>query len=323
MRRRSLLLAPALSAAAAGLAACGASKTRTSRLYHDGRLYIGTGNTTGVYYLLGGAFADLVTRNVDGFEARAEPTNASVENLRRLATADMQLGFAQADAAADAVAGRAAFEGKPQQVTALARLYTNIAQMVVRTDLKVKSVADLRGRTISTGSPGSGTETVSLRVLGAAGLNPDTDVKRETLSLGQTTKGMKDNSVDAFIFVGGLPTPGIADLIAAAPAKYSFLALDSLLPTLNERFAGAYYGVTVPKDTYKLPADTPTLATANLLLAAPDMPEDLAHDLTALLFTHQNELAAAHPEGKSHTKDTAKDTASVPLHPGAARFYGA
>jgi TRAP transporter TAXI family solute receptor len=117
--------------------------------YHDGRLYIGTGNTTGVYYLIGGAFADLVTRNVSGFEARAEPTNASVENIRRIAAADMQMGFAQADAAADAVAGRAAFDGRPQQVTALARLYENIMQAVVRVDQKIATVADLKGKRVS------------------------------------------------------------------------------------------------------------------------------------------------------------------------------
>lgn len=322
MRRRSVLLSAAAAGfAATGLAGCGSDKPAT-RPYHDGRIYIGTGNTTGVYYLLGGAFADLVTRNVKGFEARAEPTNASIENIRRIATADMQLGFAQADAALDAVAGRAAFEGKPQQITALARLYANITQMVVRTDLKAKTVGDLRGRTVSTGSPGSGTEGISLRVLAAAGLNPDADVKRKALSLGQTTKGMADGSIDAFIFSGGLPTPGVADLITASPGKFTFMPLDSVLPVLSDRFAGAYSPFVVPKDTYKVAADVSTFAVANLLLAAPDVPTDLAASLTGLLFTYQSELAAVHPEGKNHKKETAKDTGTVPLHPGAAQYYG-
>jgi TRAP transporter TAXI family solute receptor len=319
MRRRSVLLAPVLSAAA-GLAGCSGGGTEKPR-YHDGRLYIGTGNTTGVYYLLGGAFADLVTRNITGFEARAEPTNASVENIRRISTSDMQMGFTQADAAADAVAGRAAFDGRPQQVTALARLYTNIAQAVVRTDTKARTVADLRGKRVSTGSPGSGTEAMSVRILATAGLDPDRDVTRRALSLGQTTAGMKDGSLDAFFFIGGLPTPGIADLISSAPGRYSFLALDALLGTLNERFSNSYTGVSIPAATYSIPGDVATLATANLLLAAPDMPADLAHDLTSLLFTHQDELAAAHPEGRNYKRETAKETGSVPLHEGARRFY--
>jgi TRAP transporter TAXI family solute receptor len=322
MRRRSLLLAPALSAAAAGLAACSGADEEKPR-YHDGRLYIGTGNTTGVYYLIGGAFADLVTRNVSGFEARAEPTNASVENIRRIATADMQMGFTQADAAADAVAGRAAFDGRPQQVTALARLYENIMQAVVRVDQKIATVADLKGKRVSTGSPGSGTEAFARRILGAAGLDADKDVTRTALSLGQTTNGMKDGSLDAMFFCGGLPTPGIADLIASAPGKYTFLPLDELLDPLNEKFSGSYSKILMPIAAYSTPGDTPTLAVSNLLLAAPDMPADLAFQLTRLLFDHQNDLAAAHPEAKNIKRETARRTGSVPLHEGAKRYYGA
>lgn len=317
LRRRSFLV---LSATAAGLAACGEDTPPAP--WHDGRLYIGTGNTTGVYYLLGGAFADLITRNITGFEARAEPTNASVENIRRLASADMQMGFTQADAAADAVVGRAAFEGKPQKVTALARLYVNIMQAVVRIDPKIKTVQDLRGRRVSTGSPGSGTEAFAMRILDAAGLNPDQDVARKALSLGQTTVGMKDGSLDAFFFAGGLPTPGIADLMATAPGRFAFLPLEDLLGPVNGRYGNPYTKETIPKAAYGAAVDTGTLAAPNLLLATPDMPADLAFQLTRLLFTHQADLEAAHPEGRNIRRETAKDTGSVPLHPGAIRFYG-
>jgi uncharacterized protein len=320
MRRRTLLLAPALSAAATGLAACGGEPDAEAR-YRDGRLYIGTGNTTGVYYLLGGAFADLVTRNVAGFEARAEPTNASVENIRRIVSADMQMGFAQADAAADAVAGRGAFEGKPQQVTALARLYENIMQAVVRVDQTIATVADLRGKRVSTGSPGSGTEAFAMRILGAAGLDADKDVTRKALSLGQTTNGMRDGSLDAMFFCGGLPTPGIADLVGAAPGRYAFLTLEPLLAPLNEKFSNSYSQVTMPQTAYDNGSDTATLAVSNLLLAAPDMPAELAFQLTRLLFAHQADLVAAHPEGGNIRLETAPRTGTVALHPGAQRFY--
>jgi uncharacterized protein len=321
MRRRALLLAPALSIVAAGIAACGGEADKPR--YHDGRLYIGTGNTTGVYYLLGGAFADLVTRNISGFEARAEPTNASVENIRRIASADMQMGFTQADAAADAVAGRASFDGRPQQVTALARLYENIMQAVVRVDQKVETVAALKGKRVSSGSPGSGTEAFAVRILGAAGLDADSDVTRKALSLSQTTNGMKDGSLDAMFFCGGLPTPGIADLIASAPGTFAFLPLGELLVPLNERFSGSYSQVSMPATAYSTPEDTATLAVSNLLLTAPDMPAELAFQLTRLLFDHQNDLAAAHPEAKNIKRETARQTGSVPLHEGARRFYGA
>ena len=316
MRRRSLLFATA----AAGLTAC-AGDPEPARPYHDGRLYIGTGITTGVYYLLGGAFADLVTRNIAGFEARAEPTNASVDNIRRIAADDMQMGFTLADAAADAVAGRASFQGKAQPVTALARLYLNTMQVVVRVDQKIATAADLRGKRVCTGAPGAGTEPFALRILGAAGLDPDHDVSRRALSIGQTAAGMTDGSLDAFFFAGGLPAPDVAQLLSSAPGQFALLPLDRLLDPLNDRYAGSYSRVTVPKSAYGTETDVGTLAVANLLIVAPKVPADLAFELTRLLFTHQEELVAAHPEGRNIKRDVAWNTGSVPLHPGARKYY--
>lgn len=318
MRRRSLLVAPVL----AGLAACAEDEDpEPPRRYHDGRLYIGTSITTGVYYLLGGALADLVTRNVAGFEARAEPTNASVDNIRRIGADDMQMGFTLADAAADAIAGRAAFQGKAQPVTALARLYPNTMQVVVRVDQTITTVADLRGKRVSTGAPGAGTEAFALRILAAAGLDPDNDVSRRALTIGQTTAGMTDGSLDAFFFAGGLPAPDIAQLLSSAPGRFALLPLDRLEAPLNLTYARSYTRVSMPKAAYGTETDIGTLAVANLLLVAPDTPVDLAFQLTGLLFTHQDELVAAHPEGRNIKRETAWDTGSVPLHPGARKYY--
>jgi TRAP transporter TAXI family solute receptor len=122
-------------------------------------------------------------------------------------------------------------------------------------------------------------------------------------------------------FCGGLPTPGIADLIASAPGTYAFLPLDELLDPLNDKFSNSYSRISMPKSAYSTPDDTATLAVSNLLLAAPDMPADLAFQLTRLLFDHQNDLAAAHPEAKNIRRETALQTGSVPLHDGARRFY--
>jgi TRAP transporter TAXI family solute receptor len=148
-------------------------------------------------------------------------------------------------------------------------------------------------------------------------------VIRTAMSLGQTTSGMKDGSLDAFFFAGGLPTPGIADLMTAAPGRFQFLPLDPLLAPLNEKFSNSYSQVSMPKTAYDSPADTATLAVSNLLLAAPDMPADLAFQLTRLLFAHQDEMAAAHPEARNIKLETARDTGSVPLHEGSRRFYSA
>ncbi|MGI5180229.1 TAXI family TRAP transporter solute-binding subunit [Dactylosporangium sp. CA-152071] len=306
------------------LAGCGstAPPRAGAGLWHGGRIYIATGNTTGVYYQFGGGYADLITKHVPGYEARAEATGASGENITRVATGDMDVAFSIADTAADAVTGKGAFEGRPQKVVALGRLYRSYAQVVVRNNLRVTKFADLRGKRISTGSAGSGADVFAGRLLFAGGINPDTDIVRQRLSLPETTKGMLAGTTDALIFTGGLPTPGIADLLASAPGQFSLLPLDELLKPLSFRYGTVYGAGKLPKSTYDTPADVDTIVIGNLLLVSPDMPDQLAYDLTKILFDYQVELSRVHPEGANYDKAGAVTTDPVPLHPGAARFYG-
>jgi TRAP transporter TAXI family solute receptor len=321
---RRLLAALAATAAAlvaGSLGGCAKSAAQAGHNWHDGRLYIATGNTTGVFYVLGGGYADLISRYMPGWDAHAEPTSASVENLKRVDSGDMELGLTLADSAADAVSGRGSFEGRPQRIVALARIYTNYTHVLVRTSAKIRTVADLRGKKVSTGSPNSGTEVIALRMLSAAGLDPDRDVARQKLSLAETTSAIKAGSIDAMFWSGGLPTPGISDMMSQAPGQFAFLPVTDLIEPLNAKFGNIYTSVKLPKNVYNTPADIATLGTPNLLFASPDMPEALAYRLTKLLFEHQEELAKAHPEGKNFDRTIGRQTGSVPLHPGAQRFY--
>jgi uncharacterized protein len=310
-----------VAAVAFALAGCGSTEDDTPRHWHDGRLYIATGNTTGVFYVLGGGYADLVTKHLPGYEARAEPTSASMENIRRIDSGDMEMGLTLADAAVDAVVGRGSFEGKPQRITALSRIYNNYSHVLVRNSAKIKTFADLRGKKVSTGSPNSGTEALANRTLVAAGLDPDKDIVRSRLSLAETTAAMKAGTIDALFWSGGLPTPGISDLLTGAPGYFTFLPLSDLVEPLNQKYGKIYAAVTLPKNVYDTPADIATLVTPNLIIATPDMPEQLAYDLTRLLFERQDELAKAHPEGKNFDRTVGKDTGAVPLHPGAKRYF--
>jgi TRAP transporter TAXI family solute receptor len=132
---------------------------------------------------------------------------------------------------------------------------------------------------------------------------------------------MQAGTVDALIFTGGLPTPGIADLLASAPGQYSLLPLDELFRPLTSQYGAVYAAGKLPKAAYETPADISTILIGNLLLVSPDMPERLAHDLTKVLFDYQVELSRVHPEGANYDKASASGTDPVPLHPGAARFY--
>lgn len=319
MTRRPLRLVAALLLAAL-LAGCGGADTGP-RAWHDGRIFLATGNTTGVYYQLGGGYADLISRHLPGYEARAEPTGASVENITRLAGGDMEIAFSLADTAADAVSGRGAFDGQPQPVRALARVYSNYTHVIVRAGGKIDSFADLRGKRISTGSPRSGTDIIAGRLLTAGGIDPDKDIQRLNLSLPETVQRMRAGSLDGMFFSGGLPTPGIKDLLASAPGAFRLLPLTELAEPLAARYGSVYTTAVLPKEVYGTPAPTPTITVANVILVAADMPDQLAYDLTRVLFTWQGELIKVHPEAANFTRESAAATQPIPLHPGAVRYY--
>ncbi|MFI7279128.1 TAXI family TRAP transporter solute-binding subunit [Micromonospora chersina] len=319
MTRRPLRLVAALLLAAL-LAGCGGADTGP-RAWHDGRIFLATGNTTGVYYQLGGGYADLISRHLPGYEARAEPTGASVENITRLAGGDMEIAFSLADTAADAVSGRGAFDGQPQPVRALARVYSNYTHVIVRAGRKIDTFADLRGKRISTGSPRSGTDIIAGRLLTAGGIDPDKDIQRLNLSLPETVQRMRSGTLDGMFFSGGLPTPGIKDLLASAPGAFRLLPLTDLAEPLAARYGPVYTTAVLPKEVYGTPAPTPTITVANVILVAADMPDQLAYDLTRVLFTWQGELIKVHPEAANFTRESAAASQPIPLHPGAVRYY--
>ncbi|MEU3457807.1 TAXI family TRAP transporter solute-binding subunit [Micromonospora sp. NPDC006766] len=312
------LVATLLSAAL--IAGC-ANADAGPQAWHGGRIFLATGNTTGVYYQLGGGYADVISRHLPGYEARAEPTGASVENINRLSSGDMEIAFSLADTAADAVTGRGAFDGQSQPIRALARVYRNYTHVIVRADGKIDSFGELRGKRISTGSPRSGTDTIAGRLLSAAGIDPDRDIQRVNLSLPETVKQMRAGSLDAMFFSGGLPTPGIKDLLAEAPGMFRLLPAADLVEPLTARYGSVYTTATLPAEVYGTPTAIPTITVANVILVRADMPDQLAYDLTRLLFTYQGELISVHPEAANFTRESGAGTEPIPLHPGAAQYY--
>jgi TRAP transporter TAXI family solute receptor len=285
-----------------------------------GRLYIATGNTTGVYYQLGGGYADLISAHMPGWRATAEATGASADNIERVVRGDADIAFTLADTAGDAAVGRGLFSA-PQPIRALARIYTNYTHVIVRADRGISTIAELRARRVSTGSPNSGTENIALRILRAAGLDPDRDVHRLSLSLPETVRGMRDGTVDALFWSGGLPTAGITDLVAAVGSTVDFLPLGAVLPVLQGEFGQVYQPAILPGDTYHTGVDVPTIGVPNLLVVKDTMPNQLAHELTQVLFENLPEIAQVHPEGSNISRADGPLTGPVPLHPGAEEYF--
>ena len=287
------------------------------------RLSIATGTTGGVYYPYGGGIAKIITEHLPNTEATAEVTAASIDNLKFLRARKSDIAFTQADMLADALAGTGAFAGEPVPARALASLYLNYTQIVTLASSGITSVADLKGKTISTGAPGGGGELVAFRVLEAAGLNRDTDVRRQGLSVAQSTDAIKDGKIQAFFWQGGLPTGAILDLSHTPAVTIRLLASDAYLSALQRKYGeNLYMRVIIPKSTYPgMDRDVPAIGMTNLLVVNETMPESLAYDLTRLLFERQKELAAIHPEAANLSLKTAATGSPAPFHPGAERYY--
>jgi TRAP transporter TAXI family solute receptor len=188
----------------------------------EGRVTIATGNTGGVYYTLGGGLAQLISDNTP-IKASAAETGASVQNIQQLVAGDYDIAFSLADSAADAFEGTGSFDGKKQDIKALARIYPNFTQVVVRADSGIETVEDMKGKKISTGSPKSGTEVIANRLLEAAGLDPASDISAQRLALRQTVDQMKSGQLDGFVWSGGLPTPEVTDLTTSMKDDVRFV----------------------------------------------------------------------------------------------------
>jgi len=283
-----------------------------------GRLTIATGNTTGVYYQLGGALASVISEKVEGYKATASETGASVQNVQGLVAGNYDIAFSLGDTATDAVKGQNSFK-QVQDVVALTRLYPNYTQVAVRASSGITKIADLKGKRVSTGSPNSGTEVIARRLIEAAGLDPVRDVTAQRLGLPESVDAMKSGSIDALIWSGGLPTGGITDLTTSLGKDVKLIPITDLLPALQTKYGTIYAQGTIPGATYKQPADVATIIVPNVLLVRKNMPDELAEKLTKVIFENKDRLVQVNAAAKGITLETATQTDPVPLHPGAKK----
>jgi uncharacterized protein len=281
----------------------------------DGRINIATGNSTGVYYVVGGGLAQVINDETE-LQATAAETGASVQNIQQVVAGDYDIGFSLADSAADAVNGEADF-GEPQDVSTLGRIYSNLTHVVVRTDAGIDSVEDFAGKRISTGSPQSGTEVIANRLIEAAGLKTS-DVKAQRLDLTQTLDGMKDGSIDGLVWSGGLPTPAITDLFTSMGDDVTFIDISAQLAPMQE-VNEVYEEATIPADTYGTDEDVPSIGVPNVLIVSNDMPDNLACALTTLIVEQKDALVTVHPAANEIDPATMTETGPIPLHPGSER----
>jgi TRAP transporter TAXI family solute receptor len=282
-----------------------------------------TGTTGGVYFPLGGGLAQLLNKHA-GINANVEATAGSAENMYRIGKGQADLAFSQTDAAWDAVNGLDKFSGNKMGIRALMVLYPNAMHLVTIEGSGINSIADLRGKRVSTGPANSATEIMAMRAMQAVGIDPDKDVKRARLSPAESTRAIRDRQLDAYWFVGGVPTPAITDLAATPGIKIKLIdyqkeALAGMVKTTGP----IYVPLTIPAKSYP-GQDTPAQAVAvwNILAVRDDMPVEMAYNITRAAYQQRAELATVHPEGRNiDLKWQLNGAAVIPFHPGAMKFW--
>ncbi|MBC9001074.1 TAXI family TRAP transporter solute-binding subunit [Micromonospora aurantiaca (nom. illeg.)] len=276
------------------------------------RIRIATGSPTAVYHAFGQSLAALLNRELPGVRAEVVVTAASAQNVRLVGAGEAELGFTQADVLPPR-------EPEHPSVLAVARVYDDLLHLVTRAGGPIRALGDLRGRRVSVGADGSGTEITATRLLAVAQLGGDR-VRQEHLGLDDSVAALREGRIDAFFFSGGLPVRGVADL--AQRTSLRIVDLGDWTEPLRRAYGQVYVTRDVPRSVYRA-APVSTVANPNYLIVRADLPAALVREVTRLLMDRREELAAAHPAAGRMSPRSAIVTTPLPLHPGAAQWYRA
>jgi uncharacterized protein len=284
---------------------------------------IATGPTGGVYYPLGGGMANILTKSVPGLTATAESTAGSVANLEFIQTGKADVALSMADASWDAYKGQEKFKDKPVGVRALMVLYPNRMHVVSMEGLGINKIADLKGRRVSTGAPRSATEVMAFRVLEGAGLNPAKDVQRERLTPQESANALKDRKIDAFFWVGGIPTASITDFAASPGVRIKLVDHADVVEPMNKKFGPLYIRDVIPAKSYPGQEAGNQCATVwNVLVASAKLPDHVAYNIVKTMFEKKQDMVQVHKEAENFDfKNQTNAAAVIPYHPGAAKYF--
>lgn len=319
-----------LAAACLALVACDNNKTEQSQAEslapkEPQKVFFGiaTGGTGGTYYPLGGMLAQVITDTAelkDGkvLSATAETGNASVANASLLGRGAIESAFVAADILDAAYKGVGQFKDKPvKNIRALGALYPETMQLVAQPD--IKTFTDLKGKSVSSGSPGSGQWQLLGDLLALHGMTRE-DIKEDYSSFSQSAEKLKDGNLSASLIIAGTPTSSIVELANGHSISIVPLA-DDIIAKLNKN-QPYFAGFVLPAGTYKgVDKDVQTISVRAVWATHADLPEEVAYAVTKALYENVDKLAKVHVKGKEISLKTALESVSVPLHPGAKRYY--
>jgi TRAP transporter TAXI family solute receptor len=300
--------------------AAGAFVAVATPAFAQEQLSIATGGTGGVYFPMGGGLAEIINAQVDGYAATAEVTGASVENMGLIATGDADLAIALADTVAQAYSGTGRFEGQQlPMVRGLASLYANMVQIVTLEGSGISTLADLRGKRVSIGAPGSGTEVNAAAILEANGISYD-DIEEQRLNFNETADALANGDIDAGFWSVGAPTSSILNL--STTNSIVILELTEAELTAARDADPTFAITTLAGGTYTgVDSDITVLGIPNVLVVSEEMDDELAYQITRAMFENIADLQAVHPAANETTVEFTIAATPVPLHPGAIRYY--
>lgn len=314
MTVRSIAAVLAASLAVAVLASCGESETPLAA----GQLRIATGLDGGVYRVYGSALASVLNDDLHPVRATALATEGSVDNLQRLDERRAEVAFTLADSALPAMTGKAPF-ARPVKIMALARLYDDYLQIIVRRDSDLRDIGDLAGKRVSIGARRSGTALQARRILRMPimHLRGSRAVRTRSLTLKQSTAALAEGRIDALFWSGGLPTDAIDDLRKTVAIR--LIGLPAGTAALLD--PDLYTETQIPQYVYGKEGAVRTVIASNLLVVRQNLPAEIAFRITRALFEHKSELVAKHPQARRLNLRSAIATFPLDLHPGAKRWY--
>ena len=285
-------------------------------------IFIATGPTSGVYYPMGGGLADLLTKHVPGLNATAGTTAGSIANLQLMMSGQAQVAFSMADASWDAYKGQQKFQDKPVPVRALMVLYPNRMHIVTVEGTGINKFSDLKGKRVSTGAVNSATEVMALRVLEAYGMGLK-DIIQERLDPGKSADAIKDKKLDAFFWVGGVPTSAVTDLAATPGMKLKLVDHSDALEPMIKKYGPLYVKDAIAAKSYPGQEAANQIVTVwNVLIARADIPDRLAYDIVKTLFDRKEDMVRVHGDAKSFDLRYQTNAAAViPFHPGAVKYF--
>lgn len=279
-----------------------------------------TGGTSGVYYPIGVGLSQLYSNGIEGSKTSVQATKASVENLNLLQAGRGELAFALGDSVADAWNGveDAGFKAPLKKLRAIAGTYPNYIQIVASKESGITTLADLKGKRISVGAPKSGTELNARAIFKAAGLSYEDMGKVEFLPYAESVELIKNRQLDATLQSSGLGMAAIRDLAATLPIN--FVAIPAEITAKIDN--AAYQAASIPAGTYDgQDSDVPTVAITNILVSHEGVSDEVAYQMTKLMFDNLERLGNAHSAAKDIKLEGAAKDLPIPLHSGAERFY--